>query len=79
MAADLSPRWVTPHKIAELAHELREFHGYRALWLDDELRIWHTEPEDLLEEQGLRYLGACLRPSYDELEAMLLGSQTRAA
>lgn len=71
MQADLSARWFTTTDLFNLSVQLQVFHGYRTVWLDDAGRLWHTEPEDLLEEQGFRYVGSFLRPTVDELMARL--------
>lgn len=71
MQADLSARWLTTADLADLSAQLHTFHGYRTVWLDDAGRVWHTEPDELLEDQGFRYLGCFLRPSIDELMAHL--------
>lgn len=71
MQADLSARWLTTADLVDLSVQLQAFHGYRTVWLDDGGRLWHAEPDDLLEEQGFRYLGSFLRPSVDELAALL--------
>ncbi len=54
--------------VAALVAQLRAFHGYRTLWLDEQRgQILHAEPEDELEAEGYRYVATLMRPSPEAL------------
>lgn len=58
--------------LADLSLALSRYRGYRALWLDGRGGIVHSEPDDELGEQGLRYVGCVLNPSLEALTELLL-------
>lgn len=58
-------------QIGRLVDELRHFRGHRTLWLDRRGYLCHSEPEDEYEEHGFTYVTTVLRPSADELAALL--------
>lgn len=58
-------------RIEALLGDLAEYHGYRTLWLDPRGSIVHAEPDDELDELGFAYVGTLMRPSRDELLAVL--------
>lgn len=57
-----------PATVADVASQLRCFHGHRTVWIDPQGRLWHTEPEQELETLGWRYVGTFMRPDDETLE-----------
>jgi hypothetical protein len=57
-----------PATVADVAVQLRGFHGHRTVWIDPQGLLWHTEPEQELEALGWRYVGTFLRPDTETLE-----------
>ncbi|MCA9706658.1 MAG: hypothetical protein KDK70_12465 [Myxococcales bacterium] len=54
--------------VADLVRQLRAFHGYRTLWIDEGgTEIVHAEPEEELEAEGYRYVATLLRPGPEAL------------
>lgn len=58
-------------RIEALLGDLAEYHGYRTLWLDPQGELRHAEPDDMLEELGFGYVATLMRPTRDELLAVL--------
>ncbi|MBL4689416.1 MAG: hypothetical protein JKY37_32805 [Nannocystaceae bacterium] len=55
-----------------LASQLRVFGGYRTLWLDEVAhRVVHSEPDELLEAEGLTYVDTVLHPDAETLAVVL--------
>jgi hypothetical protein len=48
--------------------------GHRSVWVTDAGAVWHAEPEDDLTDLGARYLATMLRPSREEVAAVLLSA-----
>ena len=58
--------------VADLVAQLRAFHGYRTLWVDDgHTEIVHAEPEEELEALGYRYVATLMRPGPEVLAEAL--------
>jgi hypothetical protein len=67
-----------PATVADVAAQLRGYHGHRTVWIDLQGHLWHTEPEQELEALGWRYVGTFMRPNLDVLElavTMTLGGR----
>ena len=62
---------MAPAQVTRLVGELRFYNGYRTLWLDRRGHVCHSEPDDELEAHGYVYVATVMRPSYDELAAVL--------
>jgi hypothetical protein len=58
-------------QIRRLVEELSHHRGYRTLWLDRRGYLCHSEPDDDYETIGFTYVTTVLRPSDDELAAVL--------
>ena len=59
-------------RIDELVSDLDCYSGYRSLWLDPQGRIVHSEPEEMLELRGFRYITTLMQPDREELTAAIL-------
>ena len=57
--------------IAELTESLAAHHGFRTVWMSAEGQLFHTEPDEELEDEGFRYIATLMRPDQDELRASL--------
>jgi len=58
--------------VPDLVSQLRVFHGFRTLWLDEGRRaILHAEPEEELEAHGYRYVATLMQPGPEELAEAL--------
>jgi hypothetical protein len=58
----------SPATVADVAVQLRGFHGHRTVWIDPQGHLWHTEPDEELEAIGWRYVGTFMRPDTETLE-----------
>lgn len=59
-------------RIDQLVTSLRNFVGFRSLWLAADGEIWHTEPDEDLSADGFIYLATLMEPSREDLTAALL-------
>lgn len=67
-----SVRTSTWSQLQSLASQLRVFHGYRTLWLDEERQqVVHSEPDEMLEDEGLRYIDTVMQPDAEALAVVL--------
>lgn len=59
-------------RVSDLVRQLRAFHGYRTLWLDERRQaVLHAEPEEELEALGYRYVATLMQPGPEELAEAL--------
>ncbi|MEM7157325.1 MAG: hypothetical protein AAF799_31050 [Myxococcota bacterium] len=64
--------------VPDLVRQLRAFHGYRTLWLDEQRQsLWHAEPEEELEALGYRYVATLMRPGPEALAEALARAGVR--
>lgn len=67
-------------RIADLVAELRAYHGYRTLWIDQARGlVLHAEPDDQLEARGYRYVATLMRPGPEVLAEALGRAGVRPA
>jgi hypothetical protein len=59
-------------RIDDLVLELRQFNGYRTVWLSESGELIHSEPDDMLEVRGFAYISTLFRPTRDELTCEVL-------
>ncbi len=59
-------------RIDELVNDLAHYSGHRTLWLDARGEVIHSEPEDMLEVHGYRYISTLFHPDREELTAAVL-------
>ena len=58
--------------VPDLVRQLRAFHGYRTLWLDEQQQsLVHAEPDEELENLGFRYVATLMRPGPEALAEAL--------
>jgi hypothetical protein len=58
--------------VADLVRQLRAFHGYRTLWLDQRRQgLLHAEPDLELEDEGYHYVATLMQPGPEELAEAL--------
>lgn len=70
MLLDVVTRMLPESLITELhaLHpQLLAFSGHRSIWLDGEGRLWHAEPDEMLEDLGHVYVGTFFRPALEDL------------
>lgn len=70
MQVSATSNWLPPAvetDIDSLCDQLAHYHGHRTIWLDAACRVWHAEPDEMLEDLGHTYVGTFLRPAVDEL------------
>lgn len=58
--------------VVDLVRQLRAFDGYRTLWVDPKgTQLLHAEPDELLEDEGYRYVATLMRPGPEALAEAL--------
>ena len=59
-------------RLDQLVDELAQYSGHRTLWLSEAGDLIHSEPEDMLEVHGYRYIATLFHPGREELTTATL-------